>query len=188
MFFHQLKKQCLIHEHNRIYNKHQFMYRMTAVSAYAFSCLMNKLFIHVTLSWVWWRWSKRFYFTWAIDKMYICKLHAPSIRSLHAYAHRNEPNYVLFHCMYVCIFTGIFSINKNKINYSICTHYIVFGWNEMQHMFVHTTNTFINFKYSTNALAQHTDKRVCIHAITHIHGNCVHSSSLKITLKLMWMF
>lgn len=74
LVFHQVKKQCLTHEHNRIYNKHQFMFRMTAVSAYAFSCLMNKLFIHVTLSWVWWRWSKRstFYFTWAIDKMCVC--------------------------------------------------------------------------------------------------------------------
>lgn len=92
-------------------------------------------------------------------------------------------------CMFVFLQAiYIFSINKNKINYSICAHYIVFGWNEMQHMFVHFTNTFINFKYSTNALAQHTGKRVCIHAITHIQGNCVHSSSLKITLKLMWMF
>lgn len=100
-------------------------------------------------------------------------------------------SFTAFVCVCMFVFLQaicIFSINKNKINYSICTHYIVFGWNEMQHMFVHFTNTFINFKYSTNALAQHTGKRVCIHAITHIQGNCVHSSSLKITLKLMWMF
>lgn len=173
------------------------MYRMTAVSAYAFSCLMNKLFIHVTLSWVWWRWSKRstFYFTWAIDKMYVCNCMSRQCEACMLMLTKINQTMCSFNafvsvcvCLYFYRQYAFFSINKNKINYSICTHYFVFGWNEMQHMFVHFTNTFINFKYSTIALAQHTNKRVCIHAITHIQGNCVHSSSLKITFQLMWMF